>query len=524
MFTIEDAQAALAAVGTESAPTVEVLEQARDAFVSAARTAKDAGDKQALASMLEAIKVTRSAIDEAQAKLAAEREELEALTADIPELRDEAPAADAAAAVVDDPAPAMLSVSEAVARLGLATPGKKREEVAVVTEPRQKLVLAGQERSDASWADLGNAFSKQTSSMMRDGRTVLMSVQTDFANRLTGRTGENTRLLDDLARRAGEEAVVAAGGCCTIAEPIRDIPMLASTARPIADALPTVGASAGAVTFYPPVCLPQGGIATWTCVQDAAVDPANPATWKQCEHIECAEPLTETVEAIYKCLTIGNFQQKFSPERWDAILAATSAAQARLAEQTLFNKIANSANVTDHTVTDTGSVYATTLRSLLLAWATIRQNQRYEGRRARTILPSWVEDAAAMDMITRAAERGRQAEQDSLETRLAAAGIDVIWSPDINPIEPAGQVNGPLTNFPATFDAVLFVDGGVFRLDGGELNMGTDIRDHDLNRQNNVAAFAETFETAVVRSCDSKHLTIPVSICGVNSCPTVPAP
>src|SRR5690606_13858666 len=105
-----------------------------------------------------------------------------------------------------------------------------------------------------------------------------------------------------------------------------------------------------------------------------------------------------------------------------------------------------------------------------------------------------------------------------LDTFLATKGIDIIWSPDIDPIEPNGQVDGPLTDFPDEARAAIFVDGGVFRLDGGEINLGTEIRDHDLNRQNKLAAFSESFEAPVVRSCDSKALTIPVTICDAAEC------
>lgn len=517
MDPLTQAQEHLAAVGTDNAPTAAQLSDARSAFVSAAKLAKEKRDRDSLAAMLEAIKAVDLAIDEVTKLEAAKADEFAALTAEFPELADE-PAGEELGAKVEEKAPEggkMLSAAEAIKRLGLG-PVQVNERPAA-PETSQTLSIGGIEATDASWGSLGEAFAKHAKSGIRAGRATLATIKTEYATKLSGKVGDNTRILDDLSREAGNPAVVAAGGCCTLAEPIRDIPMLATLGRPIAASLPTVGASAGAVTFFPPVCLPQEGVATWTCEQDADVDPTDESTWKQCVEVDCDESQEEVLDAIYKCLTIGNFNQRFAPERWNAVLHAAAAAQARLSEQTLFNKIANNTNTTKRTVADAGSVYYTVLNAAVRAWAIISQNQRYTGRRANMIMPSWVKDAAAMDVLARGIKRGRAGSERPLEQALAEHMIDVTWSDDISPIE-ATTATGPLGQFPATFVATLNVDGGVFRLDGGELNLGTEIRDHDLNRQNKVAAFAETFETAVVRSCDTMALTIPVTVCDAVEC------
>ena len=513
---IIEAQQVLSAVGSDTAPTSAQLTEARTALVGAARTAKDAGDRQSLATMLEAIKLADRAISEVAALEATAAAELDALTADIPELATEV--VEPVAPDESGAAPRVLSIAEAAARLGLGASAP-----AEVTErPTQTLTIEGRESSGATWADLGNAFAKSASSALRGGRTTLATLRTEYTHNLTGKQGPDSRILDDLTRQAHDPAVVAAGGCCSLAEPIRDQPMLASLSRPLADALPVVGASAGAVTLYPPICLPQGGVATWSCAQDAAVESDDEETWKDCYEVDCAAASTVTVEAIYRCLTIGNFQQRFSPERWDAILHAATAQTARVAEIALFNKIATSPLTTVHTVTNTGSVYLTFLQNVLLAAATIRQNQRYSDIGLHVFAPEWLKAAIQADRIARAIQRGRASEGGDVTEILAENNISVTWSPDLNPIEPTGQVSGPLTAYPANASIVLFADGGVFRLDGGELNLGTEIRDYDLNRQNKLSAFAESFETALVRSCDTKAITIPVTVCGSAPCSSTP--
>lgn len=521
MLTLEEAQAVLASVGTDTPPTAESLRAARAAVVLAAKEAKTKGDKLALTTMLEAIRMADTAITAAEELESQSAQELSALVADIPELADEAPAEPEAQP--EPEAPRILSLSEAAARLGLSPAAEERIEV-TEREPRQTLTVAGQEASDASWSDLGDAFARETKTAYRAGKTNIATFRTEYDNRLTGKKDADSRVLDELSRAAGDQAVIAAGGCCTLAEPIRDQPMLESLARPLADALPTVGAPAGAVSFFPPICLPVDGVDTWTCADDAAVDPADPDTWKTCHEVECDDVQTETLDSIYRCLTIGNFNQRFNGERWDAYLHKTAAMWARVAEISLFNKIATDPNVTTHTVTDTGSIYVTFLQTVLRAAATIRQNQRYGNIGIRVFAASWLNDAILADRISRAAQRGRSTESSDVATILAENNITVTWSPDLNPIEPNGQVSGPLTAFPATASIVLFVDGGVFRLDGGELNLGTEIRDMQNNRQNQVSAFSESWETAVVRTCDAKAITLPVTVCGQAPCQPAPAP
>lgn len=512
MLTLEEAQAILAAVGSDTPPTAEQLTAARSVFVKLATEAKEAGEKLAMVTMIDAIKAADLAIAATVALEAEADAELEALAADIPELAAvEAPEVVEVEAAV---APATaLTVAEAAERiralkLGL-TPAEVNAPVEVI-ERAQTLTIDGESANDATMNDLALAFSKSAKSSMKSGRTTIAQFRTEYQHNLTGKADANSRLLDDLSNQAFDSAVIAAGGCCSLAEPLRDQPMLASLARPIASALPTVGASAGAVTMFPPVCLPQSGVNLWTCAQDEAVDPEDPDTWKVCDDVECADPTTVIVDAIYRCLNIGNFQQRFAPERWAAILHAATAQHARLAEIQLFSKIL--AGGTASTAADTGSIYVTFLQTLIKASAYVRQTQRYDNVRIKAIAPSWLADAIDADRASRAAQKGRTLETTGVRDILAEKDIDIIWSNDINPFTPGSLA------FPSTAQIALFADGGVFRLDGGELDLGTEIRDMTNNRQNQVSAFAESFETALIRSCDVQALTLPVTVCDQAPC------
>ena len=74
--------------------------------------------------------------------------------------------------------------------------------------------------------------------------------------------------------------------------------------------------------------------------------------------------------------------------------------------------------------------------------------------------------------------------------------------------------------FPLTLGSVLAPNGFFTFLDGGTLDLGTEIRDHNLNRQNKVAAFAESYEGILARGCNALGLDIPVEICDNVACPS----
>jgi hypothetical protein len=329
---------------------------------------------------------------------------------------------------------------------------------------------------------------------------------------LPGTPEGNTRLLDSLT---GPEAVAAAGGCCSLPTPIRSQNVLSSTDTPIRNSLPTIGVqSTGAVTYFPAVCLPDDGVWTWLCSQDEAVDPEDPETWKECAFIECPEADTTIVDAIYRCLTIGEFQRRFATEQWVAILQATLALQARLAELKTWTQMIAGVSST-HTVEATGSVFTTWATGLRLASDTIRQDQRYTDVQLHQWLPGWMRGAIHNDLINRRlVDVQDPTVVDSMIASVAAqANTNLTWSIDTDPIEPGVQEDGPLADYPALASTILAPEGYYSYLEGGGFNMGVEIRDMDLARQNAVGAFAEDFGAVLARGCNAKRLNIPVGIC-----------
>lgn len=522
----------LGRVGSDNAPTSAELSAARDTIARELHANKKSGDLAALNSLMESHKLASQAVAEAEAAEQAAAAEVDDLLKDIPN-PDAAEGTEDAETGTETGAETasgkVLPITEAIARLGLAP----KTPAAIVNEPNPghadtqiSVTLGGERNDDATWYDIGAAF-KRASGSIKAGKERVVRVSTEFAaeRTLPGNISGNTRLVESLL---GVDAVAASGGCCSLAEPIRDNPVYSSQYRPIRDALPTLGAeTAGAVETFPPVCLPSSGAALWTCEEDAAVDPNDDTTWKQCLEIECEDSIRTNVEAIYACLTIGNFQHRFAPEQWAAWLQAVAAFQARIAEVSLFNKMVTAPGVTNHDVEATGSIYLTVLNGAAKAAATIRQDQRYRDIMMTYVLPEWVQAAMRSDL------RSRRLASDDIErtnAQIAAAfaneGITPVWTPDVNPIEEEspGQVDGPLTDYPAVADGILFPEGSFSFLDGGTLDLGTEIRDHDLNRQNKLAAFSESFEGLLARVCNAKHLMNPVEVCNSAPCPADESP
>jgi len=417
----------------------------------------------------------------------------------------------------------MLSVQEAVARLGLnggATPGLS------VTEPERdlsqtesRIILNGQEVADPTLFTLAEAFRDASSRSLKAGKERVARIETTFAEErtLSGKINADTRLLDSFV---SPEAVVAAGGCCSLPQPIYTNPVQGSTARPIRDSLPTLGATRGKFSFFPAICLPVDGFGVWTCEDDELVDEADPTTWKDCAEVEC--DLTEEVgvDAVYSCVTIGNYQTRFAPEQWQGYLAALAIQNARRGEVLLFEKMRAEVMAT-YTVEALGSMLANVVNGVGTAAAALRQDQRLGDVQMDFYVSETLITAVRHDLINRrlfsSAVDDPNVAESLLNTALANEGVRAIYSQDLDPV--AFGSGGTDPQFPLTLGSVLAPNGFFTFLDGGTLDLGTEIRDHNLNRQNKIAAFAESYEGLLARGCNALALDIPVEICDNVACP-----
>lgn len=528
----------LGRVGAGETLSLSELTQARDVIARQLHSLKGATnpDLDALTTLREAYFTADAAVKAAEEAEQAIASEVDQALADIPNPDDEEedpeedPEEDSEEDPEDDTEKSlsskpkkgkMLSVQEAVKRLGLTDTSstKVREPERDLAQTKTRIILNGAEANDATIYTLAEAFRDATGRSLKSGKERIARIETTFAEErvLSGKIGPDTRLLDSFV---SPEAVSAAGGCCSLPQPIYTNPVSGSTDRPIKSSLPTLGATRGKFTFYPAICLPVDGFGVWTCEDDEAVDEEDPETWKECAEVECDEAEEVGVDAVYSCVTIGNYQARFAPEQWQGYLSALAIQNARRGEVLLFSKMRAAVQAT-YTVDALGSIFANVVNGVSRAAAAIRQDQRL----GDVTLDYWVSEslrtAVRLDLLNRRVH-GVAEDPNVADTMLATAfsneGIRVIYSPDLDNVTFGSGGANP--DFPLTFGSVLAPNGYFTFLDGGTLDLGTEIRDHNLNRQNKMAAFAESYEGLLARGCNALGLDIPVEVCDFVECPT----
>lgn len=384
-----------------------------------------------------------------------------------------------------------------------------------------------------SLEQMGEAFAEKASVIQKlatkkgttVSRSLVASVQWEYpAERQLGSDPVRNREIIDAAiaeaRDVNMEALVAAGGLCAPVAVSYDIPTISSARRPIRDSLLRFGATRGGIRFLEPPRLTDltGAVALWTEANDRLAlpggDPADPAA-KPCLRIDCGDEVTVVVDAVTRCLIVGNFQRRTFPENFAAWWSLAEAWQARFAENRLWDTIA--ANSTP--VTDGRNLGAA--RDILEATARLAAQYRSrhrmdDGAVLRYMAPDWVRDLIAADLTRQAPG------DDTLSTSYAEVdrfftdrNLAVTWSPDAGGQSFGAQAEAPILPWPSSFESLMFHEGAHIFLDGGELDLGTEIRDTTLIGTNDVQAFTESFENTAFVGIESDVITQEVCADGI---------
>jgi len=386
---------------------------------------------------------------------------------------------------------------------------------------------------------LGVAFGHRLEQIRRgrgaDGdQLAVVTVQTAYPEdrQLGSNVDTNTARIDAATSRealvaAGQAAaaggaLVAAGGLCGPIEQLNDVPVLGSTARPVRDALANFGADRGGVQWREHLSFGDfaGAVGFWTLDDDEAVtgDPATEPKTKPCLVVECPGQAEAYVEAITLCLEFSNVTSRFDPEGTAANIAAAQIAHARIAENRLLAQIgALSTTVTGGEVLGAVRDLLTFLDHLI---AQYRSFYRLDDAIAlHMVLPLWVRNMIRADLT-----RGMAGDLEALavaEARIAgwfqARGVNITYhldglparvaAPGVAPAIPA-QVYGAFTPggavaaFPASIEALLWVEGDMLHLDGGTLDLGV-VRDSSLNTVNRYKTFSESWEGVAHRGVEA---------------------
>lgn len=319
-----------------------------------------------------------------------------------------------------------------------------------------------------------------------------------------------------------ESALRASGGICAPPPIQYDLPTIGTDARPVRDALARFGADRGGVRLLPPPQLADvtGAVGIWTEAND--VLPADPTT-KVCMELDCPAEVETLVDAITRCLTIGNFRARYFPEQVQAWVTKVGQWYARVAEVKMLTKI----GALSTQITAGERILGTTrdvLRVLDRAAAATRSRQRLpQDFPLRMIGPMWLLNNMVSDLS--AEEPGSTDERlvqnmALINSFFTSRNINVTWSLDGETGQIFGaQHDGTLVAWPSQVIVYLFVEGEWLFLDGGTLDFGL-VRDSVLNATNDYQLFSEGFEQVAFHGAgETFRLKIDICASGATAAP-----
>lgn len=382
---------------------------------------------------------------------------------------------------------------------------------------------------NAGYRELGQVFSQHGRSQAGKGVPVpLVRLTREYEQgRTLGSNVEqnNKRIADVMGTGSISRPLVASGGICGPGDVDFTHPICSTAGRVVTNSLVQFNASRGSVTLSPSISIADlaGGVSVWTAATDA--DPGE--NTKPCPPLVCPEEITASVDAVVQCVTIGNFQAKFAPEFWSANLEVLAAAHDRKAEQKALEEM-YTASASIGTVNE-GSTVWNFLQMLNNVISADRSNRRNWDGRYKVVADAYLRDQIRNQLIANLGSGPSPTESIQIADATIAgwvsdAGADAIWTYDgtyngsTHRVIHAHSQSGHLP--PADAGVLIYPEEAFLFLDGGTLDLGTEITDSTLNATNDRQAFAESFEKVLFRGCSAFQgvVTIDASCgCGLTS-------
>lgn len=298
---------------------------------------------------------------------------------------------------------------------------------------------------------------------------------------------------------------------CGPADIVRTIPNCVQNSRVIRDAFRQIPAERGRFQFLRSVGLADvdDGVAIWTDVDQAAVDPDVAATWKPCHTLVCADPIVAEVQAISSCLTVDTKQEFSAPEQIANNIQTLSAVVDRVAEGHLLAEIDEKSSrylfegnygalpsIVDLIARQIGaaldavrgldaSAYSLILEQGMLRFLLVDEASRNDF------------DACCADAVGKIIDMlgvGRV-----IVTPDAATGSTRPFQPVV--LNPPGAPAAEMFDMPTQWRVRLLDLSAGFFFDTGEINFGIQ-RSPELSRQNRVQWFGEIFEGLDKQGCE----------------------
>lgn len=414
---------------------------------------------------------------------------------------------------------------------GRGAPTFQALELAAQVNGRSGLVLS--KNPEEAREQIANAFAAKAEERNPYEKTTLVNVRWLDSYKASDRyvsrddsaykiSRKFTALEDEVRSRTAQENALTAAGICGPVTPVYDIPVIGDTDRPVRDALAPIGADRGGITYRPAIdgVTQTGGIGNWT----AANDETDPLPEKVCFEVDCPEPTTVEVEAIYHCLTFSNMSTRFDPEAMDAAVRSGDIAFARFAENKLLTQLV-AGSKTLYTPRQLGASrdVFTSLDKILAYYRNVHRLN--DNQPLRHIVPLWLRDLMRADIVRQMVGDGVDVTMGVADTMITdwfqrrninltfhLDGIDPadITTPDPDIVVPnqaytTAAAGTEIPGFKNAVSTLLFREGDWKYLDGGELNLGM-VRDSVLNANNRFQVFREEFGNPAHRGIESLHL------------------
>lgn len=511
---VDELKAALDAATNPDSPDVEAARDLREALNAA--TAEQKARDEAREAIREEARKLREGVFDDEAEAAPEEAEDE--TEEV-----KAEAAEPVAAT----ASSTLSVIERLRRHAQRIAPEEAEKPSMPGVNLRPIGPAAGFEIDQNggFSQVGQMFAthaKSVTEIGKDSSLLRLSRHYDESRQLGPNVDLNNRKISDVL---GPDAlpVTAAGGFCGPGDVDHSHPICADRGRPIRDGMIQFNATRGRVSFAPAAGIGDlaGNVSIWTADTDA--DPGD-AT-KPCPPVECPEELSCEVDAIVRCITVGNFQARFSPEFWASRLELLLAEFDRAAEQKSLQEIHAASTLL--TAVDDGNIITSFLGAINRVIASDRSINRNLSGRYTVIADAWVRDAMRNQVLVNLGVANNvdaiQVADNQINGWLTQLGVTVIWTQDGTVNDGSGEHN--LQTDPNAFlsetTVYVYPSEAFMFLDGGTLDLGTSITDSALNATNDRQAFAESFEKVCFRGCSA--YAVPITVNQACGCPVTAA-
>jgi len=315
----------------------------------------------------------------------------------------------------------------------------------------------------------------------------------------------NVLAIEDMQRRlqrapSPEAITAAAGPYCAPAEPVYDYFDLTPGGLL---RLPSADAPRGKRIY--PVSTDLADITgDWASMIGSQTSP------KPCYLVPCGDTVEAAVNSYPICLRWDNTTGRFYPERVAKITADTIRFGEFVVQNALVDIIELPATSETVNAQNSGGGFVVGLVRAIRHGAAYFRQKHYlpPDFRLEGILPAWVPNAIATDIVTRDATLDFAR---TFEATVAALSADNITWQFINGWQVVPKTGFENVNAGAGLRAILFAPGTLVRLDGGAMNLGV-VRDSNLNPDNQFETFVETWE-GLVRIGPAPVRIVNIEIC-----------